>query len=220
MIVTYQAVDHNFIIARQSTLKSELRHILADGEDDHLFVDTVDGIWFGGVNKTKSGTIVPQAQHTKESIAYSSHLQRIMSSPPKKCPITPAKSGGGVPHFVPQHTPQTNSPSPQTFMVTPQNINVPTPGWSTFNHRFDAMQHELIQQRECNARFDTRISNLENTSKNIDSKIDKILDQLDSTFPTPHKIQRTSPSSYNDAFSHSAQASTILNIQGNTYNDA
>ncbi len=33
-IVTYQADDHDLVIARQSSLEAEIRQVLADGEED------------------------------------------------------------------------------------------------------------------------------------------------------------------------------------------
>jgi len=143
-----------------------------------------------------------------------------MNSPPKKRPMTHSRRGGGVPHFVPQQTPQHNNQDPSSFAVTPR----PTPTTiitnTSLSHRFDAIQFELNQQRDCNARFDTRISNLEITLKSIDSKIDRILDQMDASFQNHHKIPRTSSSSYNDAPSHPGQASMLHNNLGNKYNDA
>ena len=43
-IATYQAKDHEFVIARQSSLESEIRQVLANGEEDKFFVDPSEGI--------------------------------------------------------------------------------------------------------------------------------------------------------------------------------
>jgi hypothetical protein len=52
-VVTFLAQDYNLVIARQATLETEIRQVLAPGEEDKGFVDPTEGIWFGGANKTK-----------------------------------------------------------------------------------------------------------------------------------------------------------------------
>jgi len=150
-IVTYQAVDHDVVISQQSSLESEPRHIIANDEDENLFIHSIEGIWFGGVKKSKLGNIAPQQQCTKDTIAYAEHLHRIMNSPPKKRPVTPSKRGGGAPHFVPRQTQHHNTQYSSSFAVTPQPTTTPTITNSTISNLFDAIQFELNQQRECNA---------------------------------------------------------------------
>jgi hypothetical protein len=69
------------------------------------------------------------------------------------------------------------------------------------NNRFDSIHAELNIQRECNARFDARISNLEITTQSIDDKIDLVLDRLASSSPS-HKIQKTSQHHHNESTQH------------------
>jgi hypothetical protein len=80
-LVTYQAEDSELVAVRQSLLKSELRQIIADNEEDKLFTNPEEGIWFGTVTKSKSGLFTFNKAVTKESIEYSSHFNRIMHSP-------------------------------------------------------------------------------------------------------------------------------------------
>jgi hypothetical protein len=73
--VTYQACDHNLVLTRKASFESEIRQILAEHKDEKFFKDPIDGIWFGGVHKTKSGNATTQKHCTKDSVAYSTHLQ-------------------------------------------------------------------------------------------------------------------------------------------------
>jgi len=54
-IVTFQASDKDLVIACQDTLEEELRNVIAPGQENKLFLNEFDGIWFGGVNKNKKG---------------------------------------------------------------------------------------------------------------------------------------------------------------------
>jgi len=47
-IVTYQADDHDLVIARQSSLEAEIHQVLADGEEDKFFTDSSDGVFVWG----------------------------------------------------------------------------------------------------------------------------------------------------------------------------
>jgi hypothetical protein len=51
-IVTFQAQDRELVMARQATLKEEIRSAIADGEESKIFLNDIGGIWFGRVNKT------------------------------------------------------------------------------------------------------------------------------------------------------------------------
>jgi hypothetical protein len=81
-LVTYQAEDSALVAVRQSLLKSELWQIITDNEEDKLFTNPEEGIWFGTVTKSKPGLFTFNKAVTKESIEYSSHFNRIMHSPP------------------------------------------------------------------------------------------------------------------------------------------
>jgi hypothetical protein len=51
----FQKEDHQHIMARQATIEEELCHIIAEGEEENLFIDSAVGIWFGGVHRNKFG---------------------------------------------------------------------------------------------------------------------------------------------------------------------
>jgi hypothetical protein len=54
-IVTFQAKDHALVVACQATLESELHQAISDGEEEKVFSKPDQGLWFGGVDRTKSG---------------------------------------------------------------------------------------------------------------------------------------------------------------------
>jgi hypothetical protein len=88
-MVTFQKVDLALVIARQKTLESEIRQVIADGEEDNVFICNEDGIWYDGVNKRKTGHIFASQQADRSSLEYTKKLDRFMTSPPKK-------RGGGI----------------------------------------------------------------------------------------------------------------------------
>jgi len=92
-LVTYQARDHNLVSARKATLESEIRNIIKDGEAGKVFIDDTEGIWFGGVNNPKYGRHFDSTNTNRDAIAYSSHINKVMSSPPKKTNLESAKVG-------------------------------------------------------------------------------------------------------------------------------
>jgi hypothetical protein len=103
-IITYQAEDHDKVIACQSTLESKIRQVLASDQDEVIFTDPIEGIWFGSLNKVKGNISLPPT-YTKDDADYSSHLHHIMNSPPKKRPNSNLKRGGSL-------SPSTSSPYP------------------------------------------------------------------------------------------------------------
>jgi len=42
-------------MAHQATLEDEIHSVIADGEASKIFLNDIDGIWFGGANKIKHG---------------------------------------------------------------------------------------------------------------------------------------------------------------------
>lgn len=50
-IVTFQDQDKELIIARQETLEEDIRNVIAAGQENQVFLNDLDGIWFSGVNK-------------------------------------------------------------------------------------------------------------------------------------------------------------------------
>jgi len=143
------------VIACQSTLESKIRQVLASDQDEVIFTDPIEGIWFGSLNKVKGNISLPPT-YTKDDADYSSHLHRIMNSPPKKRPNSNLKHGGGLPPSTSSPYPNHNSsPSPTINIWVSQTIT------TTLNQRFELIYNKINQQRECNARFNDRISSLE-----------------------------------------------------------
>jgi len=100
----------------------------------------------------------------------------LHSSPPPP----PPKCGGGIP--IPPKTimKQTITPSTSTTNAPQKNF---TTVWTnqqdnTINDKFSAIQLQFSQQHEHNIHFNSRISQLELTTKTIDTKIDKFLNML------------------------------------------
>lgn len=83
-IVTYQAQSHQLAIAHQATLENEIRQIIEPEEEKNIFLNDSKGLWFGGVHKSKTGRIFLHNNADKADHDYTSHINRIMNSPPKK----------------------------------------------------------------------------------------------------------------------------------------
>jgi hypothetical protein len=144
-------------MACQDTLEAEIREVLAEGEDEKIFSDPEQGIWFGGINRPNNGKLSINILNDPKDSYYSKHLNRVMNSPPKKRRATPARRGGGLPqpHLINNPTSNTNSLSTNTFH-TP---NQPTVAMATasLNQKFDSIRIEINNQRQQNAIFDERI---------------------------------------------------------------
>ncbi len=112
----------------------------------------------------------------------------LWTHPPKKCPITLQKWGGGTPHLATTNQPTTNlPPCPTTNTGVNQTFS------ASIDQRFGLIYTEINQQCESNARFNERISSLEVTTNNIVSKIDLHLDLFDSSLPSKiHKAPNNS----------------------------
>jgi hypothetical protein len=56
-IVTFLGQDYELVIAWQAALETEIRQVLALGEEHKVFVDPEERIWFGIANKSKQGRV-------------------------------------------------------------------------------------------------------------------------------------------------------------------
>jgi hypothetical protein len=74
-MVTFQKADSALVTARQKILESEIRQVIANGEEDNVFVCNEDGIWFGGVNKTRTGRILAKQQVDRSSLEYTKKIE-------------------------------------------------------------------------------------------------------------------------------------------------
>jgi len=181
-IVSFQDQDRE-VITRQSTLTDEIRQVLADNQVHNVFLSEADGIWFGSVTKSKTGSL-KLSSGSKEDVQYSSHIDSILHSPPKKRVLNLPKWGGGLPQrTIPNHTP---SPKPSNLLTTSLNPSVA----SDLDNKFQSIRIEINAQCEQNVHFDARISSLEVSTRSIDSKIDQVLAHLAPPTSPTHKMQR------------------------------
>ena len=72
------------MVAGQAALESEIHQAIADGEEENLFSDPDQGLWFSGASRPKFGKFSLITFSEKSDEVYSSHLNRVMNSPPKK----------------------------------------------------------------------------------------------------------------------------------------
>jgi hypothetical protein len=211
-IVTYQARDHNLVSARKATLESEIRNIIKDGEAGKVFIDDTEGIWFGGLNNPKYGRHFDSTNTNRDAIAYSSHINKVMSSPPKKRILNQPKWGGGIPATPIDGTPTKKCSSSTAPKSGP---TIPVPSVNAIDNHFEMIRVEINNQREINTQFNNRIGSLELTTKQIDFKLDRLLDHMENS-SSIHKIQKTSnvtfqePSSLpgHPSFHHKTQGSS------------
>lgn len=208
-IVTFQASDRELVMARQSTLEEEICTVIASDQGNIIFTNDSEGIWFGGVFNTKNGQQTPhQKTINKFNMEYLAHINRIMHSPPKKRILNLPKWGGGIPPSTHPTTttsiPSTHIPKAPATSYTPDEVQT----------KFDKICLEINEQRECNARFDARISSLEPSTRSIDSKIDLVLARLAPPDSPTHKIQKTILSQTADASSYPGRTSPFIHSSG------
>jgi hypothetical protein len=138
-IVTFLAQDYNLVIARQATLETEIRQVLAPREEHKIFVDPDEGIWFGGANKSSKGQLnISMTNTDKASIEYVSHINKIMNSPPKKYTTPALKWGSGMtPADQPTISPYNpNNSHPQQPQPNSNNCSIN----STIDQKLDQMK--------------------------------------------------------------------------------
>jgi hypothetical protein len=116
-----------------------------------------------------------------------------MNSPPKKCILNQPKWGGGIP--ISNNNALTSHPPTVTPLTKTRFIPLPTT--EALDNRFDMIRAEMQSQCEINVHFDSRIGSLEATTKQIDSKIDRILGHMESSLLS-HKVQQTSSVTFQD----------------------
>ncbi len=196
-IVTSQAQDHELVMARQASLEADIWQIIVDGEAPNVFVDDTEGIWFGGVNKLKTGRLtIPEQMLKKRLINKSLILTDSWILLPKKRSTPPPTRGSGIPHPLRQSN---NTPPPTLHIPTPSTTLNATPNFTSFYSEFDVICSEINKQYACITNFDARIGTL---TRNIDTKIDRLLDRFETPPPLAHKLPRTSHDSTTDAMSY------------------
>jgi hypothetical protein len=193
-IVTFQFTDKPYIESRKSTLETEIRKIIEPGEENKVFLDNKDGLWFGGVRKNKNGKVITVQQPCKLTIEHCNRISSILRSPPKKRPnsqVTQPNTSLPVPHKPEGHhqiRPQQTTTSPTTIQADPIPAQI--------TEQFHQIAQEFQTQHERNMIFDQRIGTLERTTNKIDTNVETIMSRLDillSNNPSnPSKQRKTS----------------------------
>lgn len=199
ILVTYQKCDKHYVSARKMTLEIDIKAQLAPGEVSNVFISEMEGLWFTPVTKTKHGQIIASQLTSRSNIEYLQHTNSILSSPPKKRPFERERT-----HNNTTQTQQTTYAEiatgqyPQNLRpVQPQPINLQYTQTSTnpnhldisdeISRRFQAVKNDLKQQQKWNAEqahwndeMIYRINYLEDTTTSTDTKVDTILNKLNS----------------------------------------
>ncbi len=115
-----------------------------------------------------------------------------MNSPPKKQTVTPSKWGGEIPNLTNSFHPDSHPHPLPTPNVTSVHRTVIGPSNDNFGQKFELIHTEINHQRLKNASFEACIISLETTTKFIDSKMDLLMDRIESSLPPSQKIQKTS----------------------------
>jgi hypothetical protein len=192
-LASYQECDKALVEERKLTLEQELRQVLSAGEENKLFRNDEDGIWFGSVLKNKNGRIITAQQPNRHIIEHKNHLNSIMLTPPQKRNLTADPTSNPTA----KHPATTTTKGSRYVIRNPSTITPPpanpapvtrttTPAQADHMDRFTRIEHELIQQQDRNKTFDTRISGLENTTLWIDTNVSTILAKLDQLHHTPN----------------------------------
>ena len=106
-----------------------------------------------------------------------------MTSPPKK-------RGGGILPSQSAKARSTNDTTRVPIIPKPNNIQtMPLPN-SSITDKFADIQLQFKRQNEQNAIFNARISSLENTTNNIDSKMDRLLSFYETQAHPRSRIQQ------------------------------
>jgi hypothetical protein len=83
-MAVYQKADQAYIEKRKLTLETEIRQVIANGEDTKVFQDSKEGMWFGSVFKNKGGKVLSSQPPTRAGMAYADKVNKLLASPPKK----------------------------------------------------------------------------------------------------------------------------------------
>lgn len=174
-----------------------------------MFVDNEEGIWFGGVVKTKPGKILATQQMDKTSLAYTQHITRLTTSPPKKRGggILPTASKYVKPIEIPD-TPKTTSSQKNVWSIQRD---------STIESKFADIQLQFDHQTENNIHFNARIASLENTTSVINNKMDGLLGFYEDRHSSWSKIPRINNNVHdmvttpNHHHQHSTDQGTLYN---------
>jgi hypothetical protein len=178
-LATFNSCDKAFIDKRRKTLEDEIRSLIDHTEESKVFLNPEDGIWFGGVNKTKNGKIIPSQQINKQTAEHIQKIYKNLPSPPKKRQNQEIAS---------TNKPQTPNTIQYNYTIRETNTsNLITPNINTPHQqsppvtetKFDAIAEEFNRQRDQNEKFEQRITCLETTTDRIDHNINAILSKME-----------------------------------------
>jgi hypothetical protein len=152
-------------------------------------------MWFGSVHKNKGGRIFSQPP-TRESITYAQQVNKLLSSPPKKRLQEASQKKSGNTYSNPKEPylthPLTTNP---TIVHHPHpnhqtNTTTTTQTSQLYSSTFQSQVEEAFRkQNSVNEVFHLCIGQLEMTTKNIDNKMDLLLDHMVAS--SARKAQRT-----------------------------
>lgn len=185
-IVTFQKSDKHFIEQRKFTLEKELRAILAPGESSKLFVDDVEGIWFGGNARKKNGKTIALTIPNKSDIDYITQTNSILNNPPPKRPHDINSGCGSMqpPTHIAyrgvvqaSHTQTTQSVSVNDTEGTTTTTTTQTSQTVTamMEARFQTIETEIQQQKTTQQHMDQRLHTLEHRTTSIDDNIAEMM---------------------------------------------
>jgi len=116
-------------------------------------------------------------------IEYSHHINRIMHSPPQK--------GTAQPVVTPKQPPHASLPTSNTGYHPPfTSISSSKSSTDLRQQCFSIFNNEINTQRKFNSQVDVHFTNLETSTRNIDSMVDLILNRLDQAIPMAHSQKK------------------------------
>jgi hypothetical protein len=177
----FKKKDKPFIEQRKSSLEAEIRSCLENGESTKVFVDDIEGLWFGGAIKQRNGKPISIHAHTKEDMSFLNHANNLMNFPPTKRPFEQTADQNSTLH---SNTVNYSSILQARRTLTSRFVSVQDPAGNTsttttqtsqitamVETRFQTIELEIKHQREHQQGMDERLHNLESRATSIDENI-------------------------------------------------
>jgi hypothetical protein len=152
-IATFQKSDKAHIEQRKLSLEQGIRSVLEKGEAPKVFIDEIEGIWFGGTVRHKNGKPFSITAPSKTDMEFRKHTDSILNNPPNKKRLqqnspTPANTNPATPgaHISLTHhiTPPPASTNMNTQSPTPMTHQI----IAAIENCFRIVETELTFQRE------------------------------------------------------------------------
>jgi len=83
-MAVFNNTDHDKVLSRQPSLEQELRSIIEEGEENKLFLNPNEGIWFGKILKNKGRRIITHRHPNKQELARAKLVSSMPQTPPPK----------------------------------------------------------------------------------------------------------------------------------------